>query len=186
MTFTGKIICSAAAAKEYLRDELGKLDEWPQINVNEPMEMDQEGRTKLKELNGGKLTKSNRPSTARNDSDRGQVNATATRSLRQRERYGKVKLSLICKLRKINDVANVIPLRLASGALAVYLELSDSENKNVERLKDLRRLASLFGGVPEKELTCAFVTGLPDSIWQLLRAGCRMEDLTLEHVLARA
>ncbi|KFD61141.1 hypothetical protein M514_08467 [Trichuris suis] len=51
------------------RDELGKLDEWPQINVNEPMEMDQEGRTKLKELKGGKLTKSNRPSTARNDSE---------------------------------------------------------------------------------------------------------------------
>ncbi|KFD50115.1 hypothetical protein M513_09075 [Trichuris suis] len=24
------------------RDELGKLDEWPQINGNEPMEMDQE------------------------------------------------------------------------------------------------------------------------------------------------
>ncbi|KFD64088.1 hypothetical protein M514_07973 [Trichuris suis] len=25
------------------RDELGKLDEWPQINGNEPMEMDQKG-----------------------------------------------------------------------------------------------------------------------------------------------
>ncbi|KFD61566.1 hypothetical protein M514_26254, partial [Trichuris suis] len=24
------------------RDELGKLDEWPQINGNEPMEMDQQ------------------------------------------------------------------------------------------------------------------------------------------------
>ncbi|KFD56668.1 hypothetical protein M513_02344 [Trichuris suis] len=49
----------------------------------------------------------------------------------------------------------------------------------------LRRLASLFGGVPEKELICAFVTGLPDSIRQLLRASCRMEDLTLEQLLAR-
>ncbi|KFD60325.1 hypothetical protein M514_27502 [Trichuris suis] len=37
------------------RDELGNLDEWPQINGNEPMEMDHEGSTKLKELNGGKL-----------------------------------------------------------------------------------------------------------------------------------
>ncbi|KFD49702.1 hypothetical protein M513_09399 [Trichuris suis] len=26
-----------------LRDELGKLDEWPQINGNEPTEMEQEG-----------------------------------------------------------------------------------------------------------------------------------------------
>ncbi|KFD50660.1 hypothetical protein M513_08467 [Trichuris suis] len=63
MTVTGKIIRLAAAANEYLRDELGKLDEWPQINGNEPMEMDQQ------ELKGGKLTKSNRLSTARNDSE---------------------------------------------------------------------------------------------------------------------
>ncbi|KFD50106.1 hypothetical protein M513_09066 [Trichuris suis] len=45
MTFTGKIIRLAAAVNEYL-----KLDERPQINGNKPMEMDQEGRTKLKEL----------------------------------------------------------------------------------------------------------------------------------------
>ncbi|KFD50221.1 hypothetical protein M513_08849, partial [Trichuris suis] len=42
-------------AKTVSRDELGNLDEWPQINGNEPMEMDHEGSTKLKELNGGKL-----------------------------------------------------------------------------------------------------------------------------------
>ncbi|KFD47469.1 hypothetical protein M513_11630 [Trichuris suis] len=106
-------------------------------------------------------------------------------------------VELICKLRKVEDVASVIPLRLIGGALAVYLQLSDKERGSVEKLKasllaafavdpfvayeqfkernlranelpdvflaDLRRLASLFGGIPEKAVACAFVSGLPDN-----------------------
>ena len=53
-------------------------------------------------------------------------------------------------------------------------------------LTELRRLASLFGGMPEKGLACAFVAGLPESVRQLLRADSRMETLDLPQILARA
>ncbi|KFD59761.1 hypothetical protein M514_28058 [Trichuris suis] len=115
------------------------------------------------------------------------------------------KVELVCKLRGIKDVANVIPLRLTGGVLAVYLRLPDEDKEKVEKLEnallaafevdqfiayeqfitrrlnpgelpdvflaDLQRLASLFGGVSERELSCAFVTGLPDDVRHLLRAG---------------
>ena len=53
-------------------------------------------------------------------------------------------------------------------------------------LADLRRLASLFGGVSDTALACAFVAGLPDSVRQILRAGSRMESLSLIQLLTRA
>ena len=52
-------------------------------------------------------------------------------------------------------------------------------------LADLKRLATLFGGVPERTLACAFVAGLPDEVRQVIRAGSRAEALTLQSVLAR-
>ncbi|KRY78041.1 hypothetical protein T4A_12352 [Trichinella pseudospiralis] len=53
-------------------------------------------------------------------------------------------------------------------------------------LAELRRLATLFGGISEKALACAFVAGLPENVRQLLRAGSRMEDLGLNQILTRA
>ena len=53
-------------------------------------------------------------------------------------------------------------------------------------LAELRRLAVPFGGLPEKALVSAFVAGLPDGAKQLPRAGSRMDDLPLTHILARA
>ena len=53
-------------------------------------------------------------------------------------------------------------------------------------LAELRRLAVSFGGLPEKALVCAFVAGLPDGTKQLLRAGSRMDELPLTHILTRA
>ena len=53
-------------------------------------------------------------------------------------------------------------------------------------LAELRRLTVPFGGLPEKALVSAFVAGLPDGAKQLLRAGSRMDDLPLTHILARA
>ncbi|KFD46643.1 hypothetical protein M514_12498 [Trichuris suis] len=115
----------------------------------------------------------------------------------------------------MKDVANVIPLRLSGGALAVYLQLPD-EDKKVKKLKNallaafevdqfitsrlipgelpevflaaLQRLSSLFGGVSEREreLSCAFVTGLPDDIRHLLRAGSRIEEFGLAQLVTRA
>ena len=130
------------------------------------------------------------------------------------------KLELVCKLRKISDVASVIPLRLTGGAFAVYLQLAESDRKSTEKVKEalsaafavdqyvayelfigrklrsgetpdvylaeLRRLASLFGGMSDKALACAFVAGLPEGVRQLLRAGSRLETLDLDQILARA
>uniref|UniRef100_A0A5S6QT68 CCHC-type domain-containing protein n=1 Tax=Trichuris muris TaxID=70415 RepID=A0A5S6QT68_TRIMR len=53
-------------------------------------------------------------------------------------------------------------------------------------LAELQRLASLAGGVSESVMGCAFVTGLPEHIQDILRAGVRMEDLTLGQLLTRA
>ncbi|XP_043225494.1 uncharacterized protein LOC122383282 [Amphibalanus amphitrite] len=53
-------------------------------------------------------------------------------------------------------------------------------------LADLRRLAALFGGVPDRMLVCAFVAGLPETTRQVIRAGTRAESLELASVLARA
>ena len=47
-------------------------------------------------------------------------------------------------------------------------------------------LATLFCGVNNKVLVCAFVAGLPEDIRQLLRAGSRMESLDLNQILTRA
>lgn len=53
-------------------------------------------------------------------------------------------------------------------------------------LADLRRLAALFGGVPERTLKCAFIAGLPDSVRRTIRAGSKAENLELTDVLTRA
>lgn len=53
-------------------------------------------------------------------------------------------------------------------------------------LAELRRLASLFGGMSDKGLASAFMAGLPENVRQLLRAGSRMESLDLSQILTRA
>ena len=53
-------------------------------------------------------------------------------------------------------------------------------------LAELRRLAVPFGGLSDNMLACAFVAGLPDTVKQLLRAGSRMDELPLAHILTRA
>ena len=53
-------------------------------------------------------------------------------------------------------------------------------------LAELRRLAVPFGGLSDKMLACAFVEGVPDTVKQLLRAGSRMDELPLAHILTRA
>ena len=130
------------------------------------------------------------------------------------------KVELICKLRGIESLEEVIPLRLTGGAFAVYQQLDEEKKEDAACIKqaliaaferdsfvaydtfiarrlgpsetvdvylaDLRRLASLFGGVSERALACAFVSGLPDSAKQILRAGSRMETMSLSQLLARA
>ena len=53
-------------------------------------------------------------------------------------------------------------------------------------LAELRKLAVPFGGLSDKMLGCAFDGGMPDTEKQLLRAGSRMDELPLVHILTRA
>lgn len=130
------------------------------------------------------------------------------------------KAELVCNLRNVKDLANVLPLRLTGGAFAVYQQLSDSKKKEIKAIKDalyaafatdkfaayelfmarrlksdevvdvyltdLRRLSSLFGGVSDTALSCAFVAGLPETVRQLLRAGTRLEKTDIHDILDRA
>lgn len=63
--------------------------------------------------------------------------------------------------------------------------LQPSESADVF-LADLRRLSTLFGGMSERALVCAFVAGLPDNVRHTIRAGSRAEGLDLDSVLTRA
>ena len=130
------------------------------------------------------------------------------------------KVDLVCELRKIKDVARVIPLRLTGSAFAVYQQLPKDKKDKVNEVKqvlvaafaansfvayeqfigrkmkigespdvflaNLRTLAERFGGVSDKVLVCAFVTGLPEGARQALRAGANLEEMKLETVLKRA
>ncbi|KFD49707.1 hypothetical protein M514_09404 [Trichuris suis] len=73
---------------------------------------------------------------------------------------------------------------------AAYDEFTTRQLRNGEApdvfLAELRTLASLFGGISEKGLACAFLAGLPERVRHLLKAGLRMEDLSVSQVLARA
>lgn len=53
-------------------------------------------------------------------------------------------------------------------------------------LADLRKLASAFGGASERLLSCAFVAGLPEATKRMLKAGARIETMTLTDILLRA
>lgn len=130
------------------------------------------------------------------------------------------KLELVCRLRGVTDLHNIVPLRLTGGAFSVYQQLKSTDKGNYDKIKsaltsafavdkfiayeqfvgrrlrseesvdvylaDLRRLAVLFGGIPDAGLSCAFVAGLPDSARHILRAGTRLEDMDISQIVARA
>ena len=53
-------------------------------------------------------------------------------------------------------------------------------------LAELQHLATLFGGLSDEGLGCAFVAVLPESTKQLLRAGERMKSLSPTEIVDRA
>ena len=53
-------------------------------------------------------------------------------------------------------------------------------------VSELRRLAGLFGGMPDDSLACAFVAKLPEVARRALRAGTRIEAMTLSQLISRA
>ena len=74
---------------------------------------------------------------------------------------------------------------LAAYDAYVSRRLQPGESPDVF-LADLRRLATRYGGVPDRALACAFIAGLPDTVRSTIRAGTRAEDLDLGSILARA
>ncbi|KRZ70968.1 hypothetical protein T10_8716 [Trichinella papuae] len=79
--------------------------------------------------------------------------------------------------------------RLTSFSFRESLLGSDESPDYQQRLTplaELWRLRTLFGGVSEKALMCAFVAGLSENVRQLLRVGLRMEDLGLSQIPSRA
>ena len=130
------------------------------------------------------------------------------------------KVELVCRLRGVTELEEVIPLRLTAGAFAVYQQIPDADKEDAVKIKEalcaafahdsfvayekfvsrkllpfetvdvflaeLRRLAALFGGISDRGLTCAFIAGLPESVRQGLRTGCRVESMRLEDLLVRA
>ena len=73
----------------------------------------------------------------------------------------------------------------AAHAAFVARTLQPGESVDVY-LASLRRYATLFGGVTDRQLAAAFVNGLPAAVSETVRAGARAEKLTLASTLARA
>jgi len=73
----------------------------------------------------------------------------------------------------------------AAYDLFISRKLQPAESVDVY-LADLRRLATAFGGVSDKALGCAFVSGLPEVVRQSLRASSRMEMMDVSEILQRA
>ncbi len=63
--------------------------------------------------------------------------------------------------------------------------LKDGESVDVY-LADLRRLAALFGGIPDPGLACVFVAGLPEEARRTLRGSSRIESMDIVQILCRA
>ena len=93
------------------------------------------------------------------------------------------------KRRSVDEVRDALYSAFAMDQLAAYdayisRRLQPDESADVY-LADLRRLATLYGGVPDRALACAFIAGLPDTVRSTIRAGTRAEALDLPGILAR-
>lgn len=51
------------------------------------------------------------------------------------------KVELVCKIRKISDLAVVIPLRLTGGAFSVYQQLTEDQKKSADDIKKALKFA---------------------------------------------
>ena len=91
---------------------------------------------------------------------------------------------------KLIEVKQSLIAAFATNSFAAYEQfvsrkLAAGESPDVF-LANLRTLAERFGGVSNRTLMCAFVTGLPDGARQVLRAGANMDEMKLDAVLQRA
>ena len=73
------------------------------------------------------------------------------------------------------------------AAFEAFIERKLREGESVDVfLAHLQQLSSLFGGLSDEGLACALVSGLPDTVKQILQAGANMESLSLSEIVERA
>uniref|UniRef100_A0A5S6QFN5 Peptidase A2 domain-containing protein n=2 Tax=Trichuris muris TaxID=70415 RepID=A0A5S6QFN5_TRIMR len=91
---------------------------------------------------------------------------------------------------KLDKVRERLLTAFAPDPFIAYDELITRRLRDRETadafLAALRQLALPAGGVSERVMTSIFVRGLPEQIQDALRAGARMETLTLDKLLSRA
>ena len=90
----------------------------------------------------------------------------------------------------VTKIKNALIAAFGNDSFSAYdsfisRKLQSDESVDVY-LADLRTLATAFGGVSDKALSCAFVAGLPESVRQTLRASSRMETMDVGEILQRA
>ena len=92
--------------------------------------------------------------------------------------------------KKYEDIKKALTSAFASDRYEAYDQFERRRLRPGETVdvfvSELRRLAGLFGGMPDDSLACAFVAKLPDSARRALRAGSRMEDMTFSQLIGRA
>ena len=92
--------------------------------------------------------------------------------------------------RDFSKLKEALLLAFGADSFAAYEQFSTRRLRPGETvdvfIAGLRKLALLFGGLPDKALICAFVAGLPDAARQALRASSRMEALAIDEVVTRA
>ena len=90
----------------------------------------------------------------------------------------------------VTKVKTVLKRAFAADKFMAYEKFVDRKLRDGESvdvyLAELKQLSTLFGGLSEEGLACALMAGLPDAVRQIMRAGARMESLSLTEIVARA
>ena len=87
-------------------------------------------------------------------------------------------------------IKSALKRAFAPDKFAAYEQFADRRLRPGESvdifLAELEQLASLFGGMSQEGICCAFVTGLPDTVKRVLKAGARVDSLPLNELVDRA
>ena len=67
--------------------------------------------------------------------------------------------------------------------IRIWMDMDPAERGGVEWVSEF---CPVKGSTSERGLSCAFIAGLPESVRQGLRTGCRVESMRLDDLLVRA
>ena len=94
------------------------------------------------------------------------------------------------KKRKRSEIEKVL---LAAYEVNAFVAFEQFKEKRLEPgesvdeyLATLRKLVRLIDGVSDKALLCAFVSGLPDHVRELVRSGANVNGMGIDEALTRA